>query len=66
MEQLEAEINPALDDDPQVALSYLFTKAIEAMKSNPEVGVVCVPSAPLTSLSLSLSPLHVCVDMDVP
>lgn len=37
MEQLEAEINPALDDDPQVALSYLFTKAIDAMKANSEV-----------------------------
>ena len=39
IEQLEAEINPALDDDPQVALSYLFTKAIDTMKSNPEVCV---------------------------
>ena len=37
LEQLEAEINPALADDPQVALSYLFTKAIETMRSNPEV-----------------------------
>lgn len=37
MEQLEAEINPALDDDPQIALSYLFTKAIDAMKANSEV-----------------------------
>ena len=36
LEQLEAEINPTLADDPQVALTYLFTKAIETMKSNPE------------------------------
>ena len=37
LEQLEVEINPALADDPQVALSYLFTKAVETMKSSPEV-----------------------------
>ncbi|CAI8041551.1 Transcription initiation factor TFIID subunit 1 [Geodia barretti] len=36
LEQLEVEINPALADDPQVALSYLFTKAVETMKSSPE------------------------------
>ena len=39
MEQLEAEINPALDDDPLVALSYLFTKTIDTMKSSPEVHI---------------------------
>ena len=37
MEQLEAEINPALDEDAQVALSYLFRKALENMKAIPDV-----------------------------
>ena len=42
LEQLEAEINPALNDDPQVALSYLLTKAIDNMKAIPEVTVCTV------------------------
>ena len=42
LEQLEAEINPALNDDPQVALSYLLTKAIDNMKAIPEVTVCTI------------------------
>ena len=37
LEQLEAEINPALDDNALVAFSYLLKKVIEEMKSVPEV-----------------------------
>ena len=37
LEQLEAEINPALDDNALVAFSYLLSKVIDEMKSVPEV-----------------------------
>ena len=62
MEQLEAEINPALDEDPLVALSYLFTKAIDTMKANPEV---CGPILACLPACLSVS-FCIYADMDVP
>ena len=37
LEQLEAEINPVLDDNALVAFSYLLTKVIDEMRSVPEV-----------------------------
>ena len=39
LEQLEAEINPVLDDNAVVALCYLFGKSIEVMKSVDQVGI---------------------------
>ena len=39
LEQLEAEINPALDDNALVAFSYLLSKVIDEMKSVPEVNI---------------------------
>ena len=35
LEQLEAEINPALDDSALVAFSYLLTKVIDEMRAVP-------------------------------
>lgn len=37
LEQLEAEINPALDDNALVAFSYVLSKVVDAMKQVPEV-----------------------------
>ena len=37
LEQLEAEINPALDDNAMVAFSYLLTKVIDEMQAVPDV-----------------------------
>ncbi len=37
LEQLEAEINPVLDDNAVVALCYLLSKSIEVMKSVDQV-----------------------------
>ena len=37
LEQLEAEINPALDDNALVAFSYLLSKAVDEMRAVPEV-----------------------------
>ena len=37
LEQLEAEINPVLDDNAVVALCYLLGKAVDVMKSVNEV-----------------------------
>ena len=37
LEQLEAEINPALDDNAMVAFSYLLTKVIDEMRAVPDV-----------------------------
>ena len=37
LERLETEINPVLDDDPQVALSFLFGKVISMIKAVPDV-----------------------------
>ena len=42
LEQLEAEINPVLDDNAVVALCYLFGKSIEVMKGVDQVGVCLV------------------------
>ena len=44
LEQLETEINPALDDDAQVALSYLLGKTVDAMKAVPDVSLLTYPS----------------------
>ena len=40
LEQLEAEINPALDDNALVAFSYVLGKIVASMKEVPEVGCV--------------------------
>ncbi len=37
LDQLEAEINPALDDNALVALSYVLGTIVDAMKQVPEV-----------------------------
>ena len=37
LEQLEAEINPALDDNALVAFSYVLGKAVDTMKKVPDV-----------------------------
>ena len=37
LDQLEAEINPALDDNALVALSYVLGTVVDAMKQVPEV-----------------------------
>lgn len=37
LEQLEAEINPALDDNALVAFSYILGKVVDAMKKVPDV-----------------------------
>ena len=37
LEQLEAEINPALDDNAMVAFSYLLTKVVDEMQAVPDV-----------------------------
>ena len=37
LEQLEAEINPALDDNALVAFSYILGKVVITMKEVPEV-----------------------------
>lgn len=37
LEQLEAEINPALDDNALVAFSYLLSKIVDEMRAVPEV-----------------------------
>lgn len=37
LEQLEAEINPALDDNALVAFSYLLSKVVDEMKAVPDV-----------------------------
>ena len=45
LEQLEAKINPALDTNAQVALSYIMGKVVEAMRNVPDVsegGRACV------------------------
>ncbi len=39
LEQLEQEINPALDENAQVALSFILGKATEAMKAVPDVSL---------------------------
>jgi pyruvate/2-oxoglutarate dehydrogenase complex dihydrolipoamide acyltransferase (E2) component len=39
LEQLEAEINPALDNNALVAFSYVLGKVVDAMKQVPEVSV---------------------------
>lgn len=39
LEQLEAEINPALDDNALVAFSYVLGTVVDAMKKGPDVGV---------------------------
>lgn len=43
LEQLEAEINPALDDNALVAFSYVLGTVVEAMKKVPEVLIIIVP-----------------------
>ena len=40
LEQLEAEINPALDDNALVAFSYVLSKVVDTMKQVPEVSCV--------------------------
>jgi hypothetical protein len=37
LEQLEAEINPALDDNALVAFSYLLSKIVDEMRAVPDV-----------------------------
>lgn len=37
LEQLEAEINPALDDNALVAFSYVLGTVVDAMKKGPDV-----------------------------
>ena len=37
LEQLEAEINPALDDNALVAFNYVLSKVVASMKEVPEV-----------------------------
>jgi len=37
LEQLEAEINPVLDDNAVVALCYLLGKSVEVMKAVEQV-----------------------------
>ena len=37
LEQLEAEINPALDDNALVAFNYVLSKVVTSMKEVPEV-----------------------------
>ncbi len=37
LEQLEAEINPVLDDNAVVALCYLLSKSVDVMKSVDQV-----------------------------
>ena len=37
LEQLEAEINPALDDNALVAFSYLLSKVVDEMRAVPDV-----------------------------
>lgn len=39
LEQLEAEINPALDDNALVAFSYVLGKAVDTMKKVPDVSI---------------------------
>lgn len=39
LEQLEAEINPALDDNALVAFSYVLGTVVDAMKKAPDVSV---------------------------
>lgn len=40
LEQLETEINPALDDNALVAFSYVLGKVVDTMKQVPEVSNV--------------------------
>lgn len=37
LEQLETEINPALDDNALVAFSYVLGKVVDTMKAVPDV-----------------------------
>ena len=37
LEQLEAEINPALDDNALVAFSYVLGTVVDCMKGVPDV-----------------------------
>ena len=39
LEQLEAEINPALDENAMVAFSYLLSKIIDEMRAVPDVNL---------------------------
>lgn len=41
LEQLETEINPALDDNALVAFSYVLGKVVDTMKQVPEVSYPC-------------------------
>lgn len=42
LEQLESEINPALDNNALVAFSYVLSRVVESMKRVPDVcHVVC-------------------------
>ena len=40
LEQLEAEINPALDDNALVAFSYVLGKVVDCMKEFPDVSLI--------------------------
>ena len=40
LEQLEAEINPALDNNALVAFNYVLSKVVASMKQVPEVTVL--------------------------
>ena len=62
LEQLETEINPLLDDNALVALSYVLGKAVDIMKSVPEVRILSLagwcddtPSPPIIVLAISSS-----------
>ena len=44
LEQLEAEINPALDDNALVAFSYVLGTVVDAMKKGPDVSVLSILS----------------------
>lgn len=55
LDQLEAEINPALDDNALVAFSYVLGTVVDAMKQVPEVSHLVLCCAVL------LVPLPACV-----
>lgn len=40
LEQLETEINPALDDNALVAFSYVLGTVVDAMKKGPDVSIL--------------------------
>ena len=61
LEQLEAEINPALDDNALVAFSYVLGKTVDCMKAVPDVSysllLPCLTSSsPLSPLVMAIPP----------